>query len=233
MRADHQASDLDRATVVPGRAAPPTDADASWPWVELASACVLAVATLCTAWSAYQATRWSGIQAIKFSEAAATRVESSRASTFAGQLAQLDAASFGAWVEAVLAGDDELARAQYARFRDDLRTAVDAWLEANPRASLDALSSPFALANYSLPELVEADRLTVEAESRAREGRQANQRSDNYVLAVVLFAAALFFAGIAPRFRAEAPQTVMLICGALVLGGTVGWIATFPVSIAV
>jgi hypothetical protein len=59
------------------------------------------------------------------------------------------------------------------------------------------------------------------------------QRADDYALAVVLFAASLFFAGISTRLRSAATRMVVLGVGYTVFLGTVIWIATFPVSLAV
>ena len=60
------------------------------------------------------------------------------------------------------------------------------------------------------------------------------QRADNYVLAVVLFAACLFFAGISTKLRTPTGQAAILALGcALLFFGTVVWIATFPVSVTV
>jgi hypothetical protein len=59
------------------------------------------------------------------------------------------------------------------------------------------------------------------------------QRSSNYVLAVVLFAVALFFAGMSTRLRATRLRQVTVVLGAVLFLGTAIWVATSPVSIAV
>ena len=59
------------------------------------------------------------------------------------------------------------------------------------------------------------------------------QRSANYVLAVVLFAVTLFFAGISTKLHTRRLRIVLLTAGWCVLLGTVVWLATFPVSISV
>ena len=48
---------------------------------------------------------------------------------------------------------------------------------------------------YKLASRAEADRLDAEAEVYAAQARRNIQRASNYVLGVVLFASALFFAG--------------------------------------
>jgi hypothetical protein len=72
-----------------------------------------------------------------------------------------------------------------------------------------------------------------QAEDTAAEAREANQRSDNYVLAVVLFAAALFFAGISTKLTMPRQRLTVLGLGYLLFLGTAVWLATFPVTVSV
>ena len=85
-------------------------------WVELLSTILLAAAAVATAWSTYQSTRWRGVQAIDYSKATAARIQSSEASTRAGQLSQVDIATFIQWVDADVAGNRKLARFYRRRF---------------------------------------------------------------------------------------------------------------------
>ena len=59
------------------------------------------------------------------------------------------------------------------------------------------------------------------------------QRATNYVLAVVLFAAALFFAGLSARLASHRLRRILLAFGVIIFVGTVSWIATFPISLSV
>jgi hypothetical protein len=59
------------------------------------------------------------------------------------------------------------------------------------------------------------------------------QRADDYSLTVVLFAAALFFAGISTRLRSPTSRMVVLGLGYVLFLGSLVWIATFPVSLSV
>ena len=52
-------------------------------------------------------------------------------------------------------------------------------------------------------------------------------------LTLVLFASALFFAGISTRLRTPATRMVILGLGCALFLGSVIWIATFPVSMSV
>jgi uncharacterized membrane protein YgdD (TMEM256/DUF423 family) len=49
----------------------------------------------------------------------------------------------------------------------------------------------------------------------------------------VLFAAALFFAGISTRFESERLRAVALTIGTAVFVGTLVWMATSPISLSI
>src|SRR5262245_7175302 len=160
--------------------------------VELFATILLAVAAVATAWSTYQSTRWRGEQAVNTSKATAARIQSSQASTRAGQLTQVDIATYIQWVNAEVAGDRELARFYRERFRPEFRPAFDAWLATRPRTNPNAPLTPFAMPQYRVAESVKSEQLNAEAGVRSDAAGAANQRADNYILAVVLFAASLF-----------------------------------------
>ena len=86
---------------------------------------------------------------------------------------------------------------------------------------------------YSLAEQKDADRLVQQAEAQTNLAKRNNQRSDNYVLCVVLFAASLFFAGISTKVVPDGNRLVVLVLGYVVFFGTLAWILSFPVSFSV
>jgi hypothetical protein len=79
----------------------------------------------------------------------------------------------------------------------------------------------------------EFQRLEVAAEAAAAEASRDIQQANDYVLAVVLFSAALFFGGISTRLQRPGPRAVLLGVGCAVLVGTLVWVATFPISISI
>jgi hypothetical protein len=99
----------------------------------------------------------------------------------------------------------------------------------NPNAPL----SPFAMPQYKLGATAKADDLEVRAAASSVRAGRFIQRADNYSLAVVLFAAALFFAGISTRLNSSTPRMVVLGLGYTLFLGSLIWIATFPVSLSV
>lgn len=202
-------------------------------WQEGVATVLLVVAAVATSWSSYQATRWNGEQAAAAGRTNAIRIEASRADGLAEAQTQIDVATFIAWAEADVTGDRELADFVLDRFRDEFRPAFDAWSATEPLTNPDAPPTPFAMDEYQLASQQQADALDARAEASAAEVRANIQRASNYVLTVVLYAVALFFAGMSTRVRAPRLRWALTLAGCAVFLGTLGWIATFPVSIAV
>jgi hypothetical protein len=59
------------------------------------------------------------------------------------------------------------------------------------------------------------------------------QRASNYVLTVVMYAVALFFAGMSNQISSRRLRTVTIAISYAALGAALIWVATFPVSLAV
>jgi hypothetical protein len=199
---------------------------------ELIAALVLTLAAVATAWASYQASRWHGEQARDFSRANAARLEATRAASLANSQTEVDVATFVQWVDAYAQNETELEEFYRRRFRDEFRPAVEAWIATRPLRNPDAPLTPFAMPQYMLAARAEAERLDAEAASFSSEANEDIQRADRYVLCVVLFAAALLFAGMSTRLRAEAARTAVLAVGCVLFVGTVVWIGTLPVGAA-
>jgi hypothetical protein len=201
--------------------------------VELVATVLLAVATVATAWSGYQSTRWNGEQAKAGGRANALRIESAKAAGLANAQTEIDVATFTQWVNAYTEEEDRLADFYFQRFRPEFKPAVDAWVATRPLKSPEAPPTPFAMPEYTLAARAAADRLDAQAEVFAAEVRRDIQRASNYVLGVVLFASALFFAGMSTKLTAPRLRVAMLGIGCAVFLLTTIWIATSPVSISV
>ena len=76
---------------------------------------------------------------------------------------------------------------------------------------------PFSDGRYTAPQRDEAAGLASQASETFARGATANQRSDNYVLTGVLFALALFFAGIASQLRQENHTRRLVHAAALIM----------------
>jgi hypothetical protein len=84
---------------------------------------------------------------------------------------------------------------------------------------------------YRSAATAEADALEAKADVASGESQANVQRADRYTLCVVLFAMALFFAGISTRLRTGATRLVALGIGWTAFLAAVVWMASFPVSV--
>jgi len=187
---------------------------------ELVATIILAVATLTTAWSGYQSVRWNGVQAQNYLQASSARVESTKASTRAGQLSLYDSQNFTQWLNAYAVGNTQLATLFEKRFRAEFRPAFDAWMATDPLHNANAPSGPLTMPQYVLADSQRATDLEAEATALFNEGNDANEWGDQYVLNTVFLASALFLAGISERFswRVLRAAVLMLATSLLVLG---------------
>ena len=201
--------------------------------VALFATILLAVATVATAWSGYQASRWSGEATKATMRGTAARLESTRASNLANAQAQVDVAVFTQWVDAYARGETRLRDFYFKRFRSEFKPAVVAWIATRPLRNPNAPLTPFAMPQYRLAARDEAARLETQADGWAATGRTNIQRSTNYVLGVVLFAAALFFAGMSTKLPSHRLRVAMLTMGVVLFLATLGWIVSSPVSVSV
>ena len=210
-----------------------TTADGGRDRLELVAALLLAIATVATAWSGYQSTRWNGEQAKAAARANALRIESAKAAGLANTQTEVDVATFTQWINAYAPKQTELTDFYFKRFREEFRPAVNAWVATRPLKNPNAPLTPFAMPQYKLAARAEAERLDAQAEVSAAQARRNIQRASNYVLGVVLFASALFFAGMSTKLTSPRVRVAMLAIGCAVFVCTAVWIATSPVSLTV
>jgi len=207
--------------------------EAATAWIERVATVLLATAAVATAWCGYQATRWNGEQAKTAAAVSATRFEAVRLSDLANAQTEVDVAIFSQWVDAYVLQEQVLADFYRARFREEFRPVVEAWIATRPLQNPDAPLTPFAMPEYTLEAAEEADRLDAEAEALGAQVHSFIQRGSNYVLGVVLCAVALFFAGISTKLSSTRLRIATLVAGSLIFLGTLAWVATFPVSLSI
>ncbi|RPI23722.1 MAG: hypothetical protein EHM57_03555 [Actinobacteria bacterium] len=215
-------------------------------WVDILATVIMAVAALFTAWSAFQSDQWSDNMAFSLNAAGAARTESSRAFTRAGQLSQIDVASYFGWVDALqrdlAAGDIDVSEGYvpdaetvsgflYGQFRPEFAVAMDAWLATRPFANPDAPETPFAMPEYEVAETAEAERLQQLAEDKVAEAQAADRNDDKYVLSTIIFAAIFLFAGLSTKMRSRAGQLGMLGVAVVFLFVGAVYLVTVPIQV--
>jgi hypothetical protein len=199
--------------------------------LEVLVVALMALAAVLTAWSGFESAKWGGVMSTSFSEAGAQRTESVRASNLAGQQVAIDVGLFSSYADAFATGQSDLAAFYRARFTPELDAAATAWEARDPLNDPDAPSSPFAMEEYVLQAAVEANELEAAADASAATARQANQRSDNYVVMSVLLASVLFFAALSSKL--QNPRNRRVLLGVAVIGVVVcaAILVTLPIEI--
>jgi lipopolysaccharide export LptBFGC system permease protein LptF len=158
-------------------------------------------------------------------------VQANRAAGVANRQIQIDVASFFQWVDAYTQGDKRLAAFYFRRFRPEFRPAVTAWIATKPLANPNAPLTPFSMPQYRSAALAEADALEAKGGVGAKESQAQVERADRYTLCVVMFAMALFFAGISTRLHTNSSRLAVLGVGWAAFLGAVVWMATFPINV--
>jgi hypothetical protein len=177
---------------------------------EMVATLILGLTALVTAWSGYQASIWDGIQSSNYSQASAARTEAAQLRTEANQYRLADLSIFQGWATAKIDGDEAVRSYYEERFRAEFRPAFDAWMALDPFDNPDAPATPLTMPEYVLRSEAEADALEATAEQLFADGEDANDYSDVYTLATLLFAVVLFFAAISERFE-FAPMRITLL----------------------
>jgi hypothetical protein len=182
-------------------------------WFEPIALVLLSLATVGTAWCSFQAAAWGGAAQRSMNESAAASRRAVTDQLQSSQLAVLDVLLFSHYVNAQVNSNETLARFYADRFRNEARTAFDAWIAADPFVNPKAPPHPFVTNLYE-PRLLETARLA-EAESFAfwQRAGEAGRVSRSYVLVTVLLACALFCGGTAARFEARWIRRSVLALG--------------------
>ena len=192
-------------------------------WTEIFSALLLALATVASAYSVWQSTQWGGRQTLLLAEASTDRLESSKALSKANAQALYDVAVMGILAPIFREGDTEaFLRVKNRWTRDEFRPALDAWLALDPVDNPDIPRTPFEMKEYTSAAQEEARHLEDRASAKFETATEANRISDDYVLALVLFASVLYFFGIATKFNTLSARIVLLtLASAFLVIGTI------------
>jgi hypothetical protein len=180
---------------------------------EIVAVLLLSVTAILTAWTGFQASKWAGAMSIAFSQASGSRIEAVQLEGTADRKLTVQVQLFGQWLQAFQDGDDQLADFLVERFPEPLASAFPEWLASRPLVRSEAADSPFDLPSYQIPELQEAAEADARAGVRFAEALRHNQRSDNYTVLTVGFAAVLFFGAMAGRMKRPRSQWALLGLG--------------------
>jgi hypothetical protein len=198
-------------------------------WFQVITAIMLGVVALATAWSGYQATRWAGEQSTLYARASALRVESTRASTLAGQFKLYDSIAVNNWLNAYTQGNTKLAHIFQRRFRPELQVAFTAWMATNPFSNPNAPPGPLFMPQYKVSQDELANRLDAQAAATFDEGQAAKEQGDAYVLNTVFLATVLFLTAITENFKWNQVKAVILAIALVMLLFGIYHLIIYPV----
>jgi hypothetical protein len=160
---------------------------------------LISIAAVLTALCGYQSGRWGGQQMRLYNVANADRIASAQAAGKSNALTLVDVITFLNYVNAVSAGDTRKAVFLYARFRPEMRPALEAWIASKPLKNPNAPSSPFVMPQYALRTTAKAKADAQTADTNFRAAQEANRRSDDFLLLTVVFSGVSFMAGISTK----------------------------------
>ncbi len=171
--------------------------------------------------------RRGALPVARYSSTSVTRTRPrTHADNQAGRLEQIDTIAFFEWVDATAAGDAARAMFLRDRFRDEMQPAFAAWVDMDPLNDADAPGTPFELPEYRVAKADEATALELTAAVAARTGDEAGSTADLYLLAVVLYAVALFQLGIQSRIGVFELRLALTSLAAAITVGTTIWAIT-------
>jgi len=196
---------------VEGPAEPATDLK------QIVAAIILGIAATLTALAAYNAALSDG-NALQGYTTASLKLNDANAFYSQGNVAVAsDQSLFIQYAVAAQEGQEDLTAYLTTLMRPEMQQAVEWWI------ATDEALTPFDEVEgnpYAVPDFEEANSLEAEADAAFQEGSDEDSKGDKFELAVVLFALALFFGGIATLFRkASVSSALLLMAGVAVTAG--------------
>ena len=197
--------------------------------LEVLAMLLLGIATVGSAWCGYQASKWNGEQADLARAASDARVESTRLFTLSVQSMSYDATFVANYAQAYQAKNTDLMKFyRTALVRPAFLPVLDEW-EAEAKAGrppanlltnqdyIDTMYAPY------YESVATSEELSLAAE-------EAGSYSDAFVLTTLLFAVALFFAGVTSSFRFRGVRIVLLMGAVLVIAFAAARLVDLPVQ---
>ena len=177
-------------------------------WVEPVAALLMALATLSTAWCSYESAAWTRKSNRLMNEFNTLERKAGVLTIQGMQQTTIHTGMFMQALAAHQAGNEKLVNFYVERFPPELRKAYDAWMAQKPFENPTADAHPFVSQLYVTPGTREAAEATAKAADSQREAGVAGSISGQYLANTVLFAAVLFFANAASRFKQRRVRVV-------------------------
>jgi hypothetical protein len=183
--------------------------------LETTTAIILAVAAVGTAWATFQASQWSSAESNGVAASSVARSKAIQATSEGARTEQLDTLIWLQWLSAFRAGDTAQAKFLRDRFRPGLLRAHNIWVAKavvapDGKVISAPAGTPFTEPQYVVPDAARADDFSTEAEHQLAVSQHASSMSTRYLVAALVLALVLFFAGIATKFRTPKLQATLV-----------------------
>jgi hypothetical protein len=186
--------------------------------IEILEAILLAIVAVATALSGYQAALWDGESAKEYAMSSRLRSESVEKSLESNQVVAYNADTLNAWLQATVAGDEELQKVLEKRFTPEYEEAFKAWVALDPLVNPEAPAGPRFMPEYEDPLKEEAAELGKEASHAFDLGVEYRKTGERYVRVTVILAAVLFLIAIGQRFQIRGVRyAVNVVAGVLLV----------------
>jgi hypothetical protein len=174
---------------------------------------LLSLATVGTAWCSFQAAVWGSVSQRSMNLSAAASRRAAANELRSGQRTLVDVMLFSQYINARSASNETLARFYSDRFRDEAKTAFQAWMTTHPFENPDSPPHPFVPEFYKPRLLAEARVEESESLRLWQMAGEAGVTGRAYVLITVLLASALFCGGLASKFEKPRIRQAIVVLG--------------------
>lgn len=198
--------------------------------LEMVAVLLLGIATVATAWCGFQSSQWNGRETEESRTAALDRIEASRLYNVAAQKVAYDANVTGQYAAALAAGDERLI--SFIRdnlVRKDFLPYLTAW-ETAIRAGDAQAESPFDSKAYIDDQFGDSTKVTAQSDAALDRSDEASKNGDDYLLATLLTATALFFAGVTTSFSSRPARLALAALAAASLAAVAMRLASLPIA---
>jgi hypothetical protein len=197
--------------------------------LEVLAVMLLGVATVGSAWCGYQASKWNGQESELARESSDLLVDSTRLFTLATQAVAYDASLVTQYAQAYQEENTILMEFYRASLmRPAFLPVIDAW-EAEVRAGR-APANLLSDEAYLDAQYADFQATQAEAQAASAAGQEAGDNADAYVLTTLMFAVALFFAGVTSSFRFRSVRIVLLIGAVLAIALAAARLVDVPIA---
>jgi hypothetical protein len=191
---------------------------------------LMGLATIGSSWCGYQSNLWEGIQTFKLMDSAGFSRDANEMQIRGTQQRAVDGSLFIEYLRDKVEGKTHLANFIFARMRPELQNAIKVWLLTRPLENPNAPSSPFVMPEYQVKADAEVADLNARALSAHDKAQEANKTSDTYTLLTVLYATALFLAGLVSTVDERRARLTTLIMGGVVFAIASAALLRLPVA---